>query len=176
MQKAALADTQPKAICIRALDSCMVATNHNNVHIQFGGFGAVERSGSLLPLVTVDRSKLGRLVGLSALTSRPIRQTVYALTLWARRWDRQTNRRQVETMEKLIYGVNAVLLFLIARYEYTSDSDKTIIISSLAFIVLLVLNLIFGVSAQFDKKPVYRHYYYSALGLFVNVLILLSIW
>jgi hypothetical protein len=30
-------------------------------------------------------------------------------------------------MEKLIYGVNFILLFLIARFEYNSDSDKTIV-------------------------------------------------
>jgi len=79
-------------------------------------------------------------------------------------------------MGKIIYAVNFVLLFLIVRYEYNSDSDKTIIISSLAFAALLGLNLIFGFSAQLDKRPFYRHFYYSALGLFVGVMFLLSIW
>jgi hypothetical protein len=79
-------------------------------------------------------------------------------------------------MEKLIYGINGVLLFLIARYEYNSDSDKTIIISSLAFVILLVLNLLFGFFAQLEKNILYKHFYYSALGLFISVLILLSIW
>lgn len=78
-------------------------------------------------------------------------------------------------MEKLIYGVNAILLLLIVRYEYNSDSDKTIIISSLAFIVLLILNLLFGFFAQLDKKMIYKHYYYSALELVIGILVLLSI-
>jgi len=79
-------------------------------------------------------------------------------------------------MEKLIYGVNAILLFFIARYEYNSDSDKSIIISSIAFVALLGVNLLFGLFAHFDKKPIYRHYYYSAVGLFLSVVILLYIY
>jgi hypothetical protein len=79
-------------------------------------------------------------------------------------------------MDKFVYVVNLILLFLIARYEYNSDSDKTIIISSLSFAVLLVLNLLFGLFAQLDKKPIYRHFYYSAVGLFVSAIVLLSIW
>ena len=79
-------------------------------------------------------------------------------------------------MENLIYGVNAILLFLIARYEYNSDSDKSIIISSIAFVTLLGVNLLFGLFARIDKKPIYRHYYYSALGLFLSVVILLYMY
>jgi hypothetical protein len=79
-------------------------------------------------------------------------------------------------MEKVIYGVNFTLLFLIARFEYNSGSDKTIVIASLGFLILLILNLIFGFISQLDKKPIYKHYYYSALGLVVSVVILLSIW
>ncbi|HYI76888.1 MAG TPA: hypothetical protein VEW65_04660 [Chryseolinea sp.] len=79
-------------------------------------------------------------------------------------------------MEKLIYGVNAILLFFIARYEYNSDSDKSIIISSIAFVALLGVNLLFGLFAHFDNKPIYRHYYYSAVGLFLSVVILLYIY
>jgi hypothetical protein len=79
-------------------------------------------------------------------------------------------------MEKLIYGVNAFLFFLIVRYEYNSGSDKSIIISSLVFVVLLVINLLFGFFAQLDKKSIYRDFYYSALGLFVSALVLLTIW
>ena len=79
-------------------------------------------------------------------------------------------------MEKVIYGVNFTLLFLIARFEYNSDSDKTAVIASLGFLILLVLNLIIGFLSQLDKKPIYKHYYYSALGLVVGIAILLSIW
>jgi hypothetical protein len=78
-------------------------------------------------------------------------------------------------MEKWIYGVNAILLFMTARYLYSSDNDKTVIIASLVFLILLVMNLIFGFFAQLDRKLIYRHYYYSALGLFFSALILLSI-
>lgn len=79
-------------------------------------------------------------------------------------------------MEKLIYGVNGIFLLLIARYEYNSDSDKSIIISSLAFFVLLTVNLLFGFFAQLDKKAIHKHFYYSGLGLIIGVLILISIW
>ena len=79
-------------------------------------------------------------------------------------------------MEKVIYGLNFTLLVLIARFEYKSVSDKTIIISSLAFLALLVLNLILGFSSQLGKNPIYKHYYYSAMGLVVGVSVLLSIW
>ena len=79
-------------------------------------------------------------------------------------------------MEKVIYGVNLLFLFLIARFEYNSDSDKTIIISSLAFVILLILNLILGFMSQLDNKSVYKHYYYSALGLVISTMILFFIW
>lgn len=79
-------------------------------------------------------------------------------------------------MEKAIYGANAVLLFLIARHEYNSDSDKTFIISLTGFLILLILNLLLGLSAQFDKKPIYKHYYYSALGLLIGAVTLFSLW
>jgi Mg2+ and Co2+ transporter CorA len=78
-------------------------------------------------------------------------------------------------MEKVIYGVNFILMFLIARYQFNSDNDKTGIITSLGVLVLLIMNLIFGFLAQIDRKPVYRHYYYSALGILVCALILLAI-
>jgi hypothetical protein len=55
------------------------------VHIQFGGFGVVDRFISLLSLVTWDKFGFGRLVGLLALTRLLIRQTGYALTLGASR-------------------------------------------------------------------------------------------
>jgi hypothetical protein len=79
-------------------------------------------------------------------------------------------------MEKVIYGVNFALLFLIARFEYNSDSDKTAVIASLGFLILVILNLIMGFLSQLDEKPIYKHYYYSALGLIVSIAILFSIW
>jgi hypothetical protein len=79
-------------------------------------------------------------------------------------------------MEKVIYGVNLIVLFLIARFEYNSDSDKTVVIASLGFFVLLVLNLILGFFAQMNKKPIFKHYYLSALGLVVGIAILFLMW
>jgi hypothetical protein len=79
-------------------------------------------------------------------------------------------------MEKLIYGVNFLILFFIVRYEYNSDNDKSIIISSLSFLILVIFNLMFAFFAQMDKKPIYKHYYYSALALVISIVILLAIW
>jgi hypothetical protein len=78
-------------------------------------------------------------------------------------------------MDKVIYGVNFILMFLIARYEYYSGNDKTIIVSAVGFLVLLCLNLLFGLVAQLDKRPIYRYFYYSALGLIIGVIFLMSI-
>ena len=68
-------------------------------------------------------------------------------------------------MEKVIYVVNLFLAFLIMRFEYNSSNDKTIVIASLFYVVLVVFNLIFGFFAQMDKKSHFKHYYYSALLL-----------
>lgn len=78
-------------------------------------------------------------------------------------------------MWKIIYGVNSIVLLLIARFEYDSDSDKAVVISSFAFVVLLILNLIFGFLSQLDRKPFYKHYYYIAFGI-VAIAILSSIF
>lgn len=79
-------------------------------------------------------------------------------------------------MEKLIYAVNAILLLLMARYEYNSDNDKSIIISSLAFLALLITNLLMGFVGQMSNKKMYKHFYFSALWLLISVLVLLSMW
>src|SRR5690606_21054425 len=98
--------------------------------------------------------------------------TAQTQTLWARRSD-EKDTTTIETMEKIIYGVNFTLMFLLARFEYNSDSDKTIIISSLGLLILVILNLLLGFFSQMDKKKIYKHYYYSALGLVVSSMILL---
>lgn len=79
-------------------------------------------------------------------------------------------------MEKVIYLLNAVLLFFIARFEYNSNSDKTIIISSIALMVLVGINVILGLFAQFDKNPIYKHFYFSALWLVIGAMILVWIY
>ena len=79
-------------------------------------------------------------------------------------------------MEKVIYILNLVLLFFIARFEDNSDSDKTIIITSFFYLGLIALNLLFGFVAQLDKKKIHRHYYYAALMLLISGLSLLYFW
>jgi hypothetical protein len=92
----------------------------NNVHIQFGGFGVVERSGSLLPLVTVDRAKLGRLVGLTALTSRPIRQTVYALTL-----GNIVKRQHMKTTLSVLFIICTTFMFGQTNYYVSPTGNNS---------------------------------------------------
>ena len=72
-------------------------------------------------------------------------------------------------MEKIIYAVNSILAVLIIRFESNSDSDKTIIITSVLYILLVVINLIFGIFSQMDKVKYYKHFYYSSLLLIVGV-------
>jgi hypothetical protein len=76
----------------------------------------------------------------------------------------------------IIYGVNAIALLLIATYEYNSSSDKTIIISSMVFLILFVFNLMLGLFAQADRKSIYKHYYFASLALVLAVIVLLSMW
>lgn len=78
-------------------------------------------------------------------------------------------------MEKIIYGVNLVLLLLLILFQYHSVSDKTIIISSLGVGTPIVLNLLLGFFAQMDKNKIYKHYYYSVLIHIIGAMILLSI-
>jgi hypothetical protein len=67
-------------------------------------------------------------------------------------------------------------MFLIARFEYNSDSDKTIILSSLALVVLIIFNLLLGLFGHLDKKPFFKHYYCSALLLVITAVVLLCVW
>jgi hypothetical protein len=62
-----------------------------------------------------------------------------------------------------------------ARFEYNSDSDKTIIYIIIRILNTLILNLFPRLFSQLDKKPIYKHYYYSALGLAVGAAVLLSL-
>ena len=77
-------------------------------------------------------------------------------------------------MKAIVYLVNSVFLLFIILFEVNSDSDKTIAISSLGFVVLVALNLLFGVFAQIHKNPIWRHYYYSALGLVLGLAVAMS--
>jgi hypothetical protein len=77
-------------------------------------------------------------------------------------------------MAGIIYLVNVIVLFFILRYQSNSDNDKSIILSSIAFLVVLMINVLCEFFAQLDKKKVYRHFYYSALGLLLSGIIALT--
>ncbi|MGC3946592.1 MAG: hypothetical protein QM762_19055 [Chryseolinea sp.] len=68
-------------------------------------------------------------------------------------------------MKNIIYGINAILMFMICWFEYKSDSDKIIAFAGLAFVALVFINLLLAVFSQFEGKPVCRHYYISAAAL-----------
>jgi hypothetical protein len=85
-----------------------------------------------------------------------------------------TNRQSRKT-HLVVYLINLGFLFLIIWFESNSDSDKTIAISSLVFVILVGLNLLFGVFAQIHENPIWRHYYYSALGLVIGMAVVLYI-
>lgn|GEM_PF-4823851 len=72
-------------------------------------------------------------------------------------------------MGKLIYVVNLILAVLIISNETGSSSDKTIIITSFLYAGLILINLILGVLAKMDEKPVFRYYFRSALLLLAVV-------
>jgi hypothetical protein len=76
----------------------------------------------------------------------------------------------------VVYLINFVFLFLIIWFESHSDSDKTIAISSLGFVMLVGVNLLLGVFAQIQENAIWRHYYYSALGLVVGMAAILFIF
>lgn len=78
-------------------------------------------------------------------------------------------------MNLVIYLVNFVMLILIIRFEYSSGNDKSVIISSLAVLVIVILNLITGLIKQLDKKTEFKHYYISALGVVLTFMILLFV-
>ncbi|HEY0656442.1 MAG TPA: hypothetical protein VGD65_25085 [Chryseosolibacter sp.] len=77
-------------------------------------------------------------------------------------------------MKPIVYLVNLVLVLLIARFEYNSGNDKSVIISSLAVTAIVVLNLIVGLLSQMDRKP-FSHYYISAIGVIVLFFALLLV-
>ena len=78
-------------------------------------------------------------------------------------------------MEIVIYGLNFMIMFLLGRYEYNSDNDKAIVIFSVGFLIIVVMNFIFGLMAQLDRKPIYKHYYVSAIVLIIAAIILSSV-
>jgi hypothetical protein len=78
-------------------------------------------------------------------------------------------------MKLFIYFFNVLILSLITGTEYASFKDKSIILSSLAVAVLCVINLVIGIIAQLDKKPIFKHCYFLAFGIPFAFLVLLSV-
>lgn len=72
-------------------------------------------------------------------------------------------------MEKVIYIVNCILAVLVINFESNSSNDKTIIITSLLYVALILINLIVGAFLQLSKKRYFREFYYSSLLLVVGI-------
>ena len=75
-------------------------------------------------------------------------------------------------MKAWIYFLNTLIIVSIGYFQTNAANDKTIIITSLVIAILFVLNFTCGVIAQLDNRPVFKHFYFSAvlsvlLGLIV---------
>jgi hypothetical protein len=73
--------------------------------------------------------------------------------------------------ERMVYVINLILAFFIIRYEHNSGSDKTIIVTSVLYVILVIANLVLGFATGMDGRRVSRSFYRSALGLVALVLI-----
>ena len=74
----------------------------------------------------------------------------------------------------IIYGVNLALGLTLLIYEHESDSDKSIIISAGGYCLLIVLNLIFAVTAGFDKSNHSGYYLRSIVGLILLAFVFMA--
>ena len=79
-------------------------------------------------------------------------------------------------MIAIIYATNAVLAFFVLRYEFYSESDKTIIITSSLIVIMIAINLAVGLILQVRKKPNFQHFYLSGLFLLLTTVIALFLW
>jgi hypothetical protein len=81
----------------------------------------------------------------------------------------------------LIYGINFLLALLLARFEYASGNDKTIVIVALVYVILIVFNFVLGFMAQLDpsgqnKERTHTHFYASGVGLIVLAFLLMLMY
>jgi hypothetical protein len=67
----------------------------------------------------------------------------------------------------LVYVINLVPAFLISRYEQNASSDKTIIISSVIYLLLITINLMCAFFLGIDKKPLYKAFLVAVVLLTV---------
>ena len=79
-------------------------------------------------------------------------------------------------MIAIIYATNAVLAFFVLRYEFYSESDKTIIITSLLIVIMIAINLAVGLILQVQKKQNFKHFYLCGLFLLLTTVIALFLW
>jgi hypothetical protein len=79
-------------------------------------------------------------------------------------------------MIAIIYAINALLAFFVLRYEFYSESDKTIIITSALIVILIAINLVAGLIFQLRKKPYFQHFYLCGLLLLVTTVVALFLW
>lgn len=63
-------------------------------------------------------------------------------------------------MKIVIYAVNTVLATCILFLGWSAN-DKVVIVAYSLYVVLFALNIMFGLFAQMDSKPVYKYYYLS---------------
>jgi hypothetical protein len=76
-------------------------------------------------------------------------------------------------MKALIYALNFLIIVAIAFFQVNSDNDKTIIISALALVILVIINFISGVISQLGGKPIYKHYYLAAgLSMLLSLVVI----
>jgi hypothetical protein len=68
-------------------------------------------------------------------------------------------------MAKFIYVVNVCVVAAIIFFEFTSDSDKTIVLAYALYIVLFAMNVMLGLFSHMESKSLYKHYYISAIFL-----------
>jgi hypothetical protein len=76
----------------------------------------------------------------------------------------------------VIYAINALLAFLILRYEFYSQSDKTIVITAALFLALIIINLVVGLTLQLQKKQYFHHFYLCGIVLLVAAVAALFLW
>ncbi len=74
-------------------------------------------------------------------------------------------------MGKVIYAVNLALAVSLIRFESNSDSDKTILLTAIFYILLVVVNFLLGLLFHRNKRKYHQHFYYSSILLTVGIVV-----
>ena len=75
-----------------------------------------------------------------------------------------------------IYLVNTFVVVTIFLFEKNSSSDKTIIIASFLYLILLVMNLVAAMLSRFSESQSTRHFMIASLLLTILPLVYGLIW